>query len=269
MWHEYMELNMKKMLEILVIIFILFLTACGGKNTTSQPTSSNESTAEVMLTLDLCIEPTLSTEVAKVNKLMREFDDYSALASNTPQAQLVVVIPDLQRVLRSAEDQIVPICLENLKSLEIKHMQAVVQTLLAFIGNSANTELVNAGIAKARELHLQYDVELARLLGITLQPAVQPSASVPNPAGVATSKPPISIVTNPGPNEVNLWSAPDFNAPVSAELAIQATAVALGRTADNQWIQVEVPNQPGQTAWVIASVAQLSIPLEQLPIVKP
>jgi hypothetical protein len=54
--------------------------------------------------------------VAKVNALMREFDDYSALASNTPQAQLVVVVPELQRVLREVEDLSVPACLDTLST---------------------------------------------------------------------------------------------------------------------------------------------------------
>ena len=256
---------MKKKLAIL--IFTLLITACGNaENTYAQPTDDPASTLAITLTPDPCIEPTLSVETGKVNALMREFDDYSTLASNTPQAQLVTVIPELQRVLREAEDQIIPACLTNLKKLQIEHMQTVVQTLLAFMGNSINAELVNAGIAKARELHLQYDVELARLLGITLQ--VPPSPGATN-ASVPTTASSTPIVTNPGPNEINLWSAPDFNAPVSGVLAIQATAVALGRTTDNQWIKVEVPNQPGVTAWVIASVAQLSIPIEQLPIAAP
>jgi hypothetical protein len=197
---------------------------------------------------------------------MREFDDYSTLASNTPQAQLVTVIPELQRVLRNAEDQVVPACLENLKRLQLQHMEIVVQTLLAFMGESINVELVNAGIAQARDLHQQYDIELARLLGITLQVATPDSTS---DTSTSPTAPPTPLVTNPGPNEINLWSAPDFNAPVSGVLPIQATARAFGKTADNQWIQVEVPNQPGQTAWIIASVAKLSIPIEQLLVITP
>jgi hypothetical protein len=47
------------------------------------------------------------------------------------------------------------------------YMQVVVQTLMAFMGNS-DAELVNSGISQARELHAQYDIELARLLGMTL-----------------------------------------------------------------------------------------------------
>jgi hypothetical protein len=67
-------------------------------------------------TLDLCSAENLPAEVVKVNALMREFDNYSALASNTPQMQLVVVIPELQRALREVEDLSVPACLDTLSA---------------------------------------------------------------------------------------------------------------------------------------------------------
>lgn len=254
-----------KQTKILLLIFTIFLSACGNpENATSQPTLDiAASTQEIIFTPDLCLEPALTTEVGNVNKLMREFDDYSTLASNTPQTQLVVIIPELQRILREAEDQVIPSCLLPLKKLQIQHMQLVVQTLLAFMGNS-DPNFINTGIAQAREVHQQYDLELARLLGVTLQIATP--LSTPGVSASATV-PPTPIVINPGPNEINLWSSPDFNAPVSGALAVQETAIALGRTADNLWIQVEVPNQPGVTAWVIASVTQLSVPIDQLLIV--
>lgn len=151
---------MKSVLRIFLFISLLsLLTACGG----SAPTEA----AQLTSTPDPCSQENLPAEVDKVNKLTREFDDYAALASNTPQSQLVEVIPDLQRVLRDAEDQKVPACLADLKNLQISHMTIVVQTLMAFMGNS-DVELVNTGIAEARGLHAQYDIELARLLGIPL-----------------------------------------------------------------------------------------------------
>lgn len=221
--------------------------------------------AEPTATLDLCIAPQLNEEVTKVNRLMREFDDYSTLASNTPQSQLIAVIPELQRVLREAEEQVVPACLLPLKKLQIDHMRVVVQTLLAFIGNS-DTTLINTGITKSRELHQLYDIELARLLGITLQVATPVSSTqeVSSPTVSATY-----TLTNPGPNQINLWSAPSFDAPVSGVLPPQTSTTAFGKTADNFWIQVEMPEQPGQIVWVIASVSQLSVPIEELPVVSP
>ena len=164
---------MKKYYASIILLFTVILSACGGKETTVPAT---ETLVPATLTPDPCSEANLPDEITKVHKFMREFDDYSALASNTPQQQLIVVIPELQRILRDAQDQTVPSCLGNLKELQLGHMSMVVQTLLAFVGNS-DAKLVNEGIARARDLHVQYDVEMARLLGITL------TASTPVPTG--------------------------------------------------------------------------------------
>jgi len=253
-----------------VVSVFAFVAACATPpNTPQTPTPILAETIEMAtLTPDPCIAPQLTEEVTKVNRLMREFDDYSTLASNTPQNQLVVIIPELQRVLREAEEQVIPSCLVTLKTYQLEHMKTVVQALLAFMGNS-DPNFVNANIAKARELHVLYDVELARLLGITLQANTPPPPGTTETADnpTATSSP--AIVTNPGPNELNLRTSPDFNSATPAVLPVNATAVAFGRTSDNLWIQVEVPEQPGVLAWVYASNVQLSIPIEQLPIAIP
>ena len=165
---------MKKFYVSLLIVFTVFLSACSGEAAIPPTETTLPSTA----TPDPCSEANLPNEVSKIHKLMREFDDYSALASNTPQQQLVVVIPELQRILRDAQDQPVPACLIRLKELQISHMTMVVQTLLAFVGNS-DANLVNQGIAQARDLHTQYDVEMARLLGITLTVATPAPTGTP------------------------------------------------------------------------------------------
>lgn len=244
---------------ILVILAVLLVAACGGNE---PATATVVATLPATLTPDPCAEANLPSEVTKVNALMREFDDYATLASNTPQAQLVVVVPELQRVLRAAEDQTVPVCLEDLKELQIKHMTIVVQTLLAFMGSS-DTSLVNTGIAQARDLHSQYDIEMARLLGITLTV----STPVPTSEPAQPTSTPMPLVTNPGPNELNLRNAPDFNAAATTVFGVGESTIALGRTADNQWILVQVPGQSDKNAWVYATVVQLSIPVESLPVV--
>lgn len=180
-----MKMNLRTFFAFLCCLSTL-LAACGGSDT---GTAVAEATEIVFTTTpDLCSTENLPDKAAKVNKFMREFDDYSALASNTPQAQLVVVIPDMQRVLRDAEDQSVPACLENLKKAQLSYMQVVVQTLMVFMGNS-DAGLVNSGISQARELHTQYDIELARLLGLTLvvSPTQPPAPATPDVNIVPTS----------------------------------------------------------------------------------
>jgi hypothetical protein len=67
----------------------------------------------------------------------------------------------------------VPACLQDLKQLQLQHMEVVIQILLTFMGET-NADFVNQGIMQARDLRLQYDIEMARLLGVTLQPQPTP-----------------------------------------------------------------------------------------------
>lgn len=259
------DIQMKQITFLSALVLALFLAACGGKST---PAVTN--TPANTPTPDLCSSANLPTQVAQVNKLMREFDDYSVLASSTPQQQLVTVIPEMQRVMRDAEDLTVPPCLDNLKKLQLTHMDAVIQTLLAFL-NGSDAKAINQGISQARELHSQYDIEMARLLGVTLVP--RPTGT-PQPTPDANATPgatqPVAFqVLNPGSTDINLRSTPDLNAPTYAVLAAGQLAVALGRTNDNQWIKVQVPDQPGAIAWVYAQLVQTSVPIDQFPVVKP
>ena len=256
---------MKRIFFLSILILSVLLAACGSADAT-QVVTPDAFTA----TPDQCSSENLPAEVAKVNKLMREFDDYSSLASNTPQAQLINLIPDMQRILRDAEDLQVPTCLQTLKKLELAHMNLVIQILMAFL-NSSNTQVdtqaINTGIGQARELHSKYDVEMARLLGITLvpRPTVTPGGVAPDANVVPTATAALANVTNPGPTSINLRSSPALDAPEAGQLGIQATTLAIGKSADGQWIKVEIPGQPGQYAWVFSSLVQLSVPIEQLP----
>ena len=58
----------------------------------------------------------------------------------------------------------------DLKKLQLAHMNVVIQVLMGFMNttDAAGVEQINAAIAQARTLHGQYDIEMARLLGITL-----------------------------------------------------------------------------------------------------
>lgn len=236
-------------LFILLFISIFSFSACATEEQSPSPVALTD-------TPDPCSAAALPAGVAKVNELMREFDDYSSLASSTPQNQLVQVIPPLQEVRRRAEAQNVPGCLLDLKQLQIAHMNAVIETLMAFMANS-QVEDVNTGISQARELHMQYDIEIARLLGATVvvSPTTTPD-TVSTPAAPAASAG-LSVL-NPGPNQVTLLSAPDVASGGVATLPAGGVTPALGRTADGLWFQVEVPGNPAQKAWVSASVVQVS-----------
>jgi uncharacterized protein YraI len=49
--------------------------------------------------------------------------------------------------------------------------------------------------------------------------------------------------------QLNLRAAPDANSQLLVQIPWQATIFAIGRSADNAWIQVQYG---GQTGWVLA-----------------
>lgn len=152
-------------LQILAI-FAFILSACGGKESVVSPTTTQ--------TMDLCASNNINTAIKSINDLQREFDDISLLASNVTRDQLPELITEMQRVRREAEDQSTPTCLATLKSHQLAHMKTVIDTMIAFVGG-ADVATLNNGIAQAGQQHNLYTLEMARLMGITLVPATNPS----------------------------------------------------------------------------------------------
>ena len=263
-------------LSILLFTLVLIISACAPDEQDSLPpvrvkaTITVEPTPTATLTpeYDPCAPENLPDEVEKIHRIMREFDDTALLASNTPLEQLNPTILELQRIRREAEDLTVPPCLTTLKQYQLAHMNTVINTLLGFL-SGAEAEALSQGITAAREQHDQYTLELANLLGLTVVSAPTPALTQATLPPDVTPTPAPLVVTNPGPTTVNLRAKPELNAENLGILAIGASAVVLGRTADALWYQIEFPEQPGQTAWVYASLVQLSDLTAELPVVKP
>ncbi len=172
---------------IFLLAFAVFLTACGNPSPPLPiPATEVVATALPLPTItntpDPCAPENLNVEVQKVHKYMREFDDASALAASRPREELADAIADLQRIRRETEDQPTPSCLVDLRTYQVSHMNAVINTLIGFMGGS-DQQTVDQGIAQARDLHDRYTIELARLLGLTVEPAstVAPPTDTPSP----------------------------------------------------------------------------------------
>jgi hypothetical protein len=157
---------MKKFILYLLPLFLLLTSACSRQPAATQPEAQLTGTTAKD---DPCSSANLPTTVQGLNDLMREFDDASQLASNTPAQQLPDVISDLQRIRRDAEDTQIPACLGELKTHQLNHMNLMIQTLIAFVGGASKEEL-NTGLENARKEHDFYSLEIVRLLGITLAP---------------------------------------------------------------------------------------------------
>ena len=177
-------------ISCLLFSFMIIITGCGNV----PPTNAVEYTPEtqyivitatalpISVTPDPCTSGNIEAEVQKIHVHMREFDDASTLAASRPREELADPIAQLQAIRRTAEDQPAPSCLITLKTYQISHMNSVINTLIAFL-SGADQAAVDQGIALAREQHDQYTIELARLLGITVEPApsITPSEPTPTP----------------------------------------------------------------------------------------
>jgi hypothetical protein len=259
-------MTIRNPLPILMLLTSLTLAACGGP---AKPTATVEPVTITRPTPDPCAPENLPEEVEKIHRVMREFDDESLLASNTPVDGLNPSISTLQRIRREAEDQPVPACLVRLKGLQLAHMSTVINTLLGFLSGSDQTAL-NQSVALARQQHDEYALELANLLGLTV---IAPTVTTPIPGASEGELPSFQgepvLVFNPGPAAVNLRAQPDLNAEYLGILDIGATTMAVGRNADGSWIEIAVPDQPGVTVWVFTGLIQLSGSPDALPVTSP
>jgi hypothetical protein len=244
-----------------VIVLFLLLTACSTANPV--PTETPTPAPLPSSTPDVCSGAALQSEVKKINDLTRQFDDYSTLAFNTPQSQLVQVIPALQTIRRAAQDQVVPPCLQALKNYQLLYMNTGIETLLVFESNSKST-VIAGGIAQARLYHDQYTIELAHLLGLTL---VSPPTLILGTVAAGTTTPvsggptsgfAIMVVTNPGPNPINLRSTSSLASPVLGTLNVGQSTTAVNQSGDGKWYQVDLPGQPGKTAWLLAALVKIT-----------
>ncbi|NWG07395.1 MAG: hypothetical protein HXY35_12000 [Chloroflexi bacterium] len=178
---------MKKQIRfvILPIIILTLLIAACGNNATPAPTVEPTPIPSLTSTPDPCAPENIEAEVQKIHKYMREFDDGSSLAASVPSDQLSDSIAELQRIRREAEDQPTPACLVTLKTYQISHMNIVIGTLINLIGYANGTvskDVIDQGIALARQEHDKYTIELARVLGLTMVPVSPPSQPSQTPS---------------------------------------------------------------------------------------
>ena len=117
---------------------------------------------------------------------------------------------------------------------------------------------MNQGADLARQQHNDYALEYARLLGITV---VVPATSTVDLSATGTAMPPTPIAlgaTNSTSANINLYADPSVDSTVVAVLFSGQTAHVLTQSPDGQWLQVEVPGQTNQRAWVQTSLVTLA-----------
>ncbi|MCZ2121953.1 MAG: hypothetical protein LC108_06795 [Anaerolineales bacterium] len=259
---------MQKIYVFTLSFTLLFLAACGN-STTATATATNTSipvTVPPTATADPCAPQNIKAEVSQTHQFTRAFDDAYQLAAILPRDQLAPQVSKLQDIRRAAEDHPVPVCLTRLKQLQILQMNTAINVFLAFI-NNADNEAVNQGVALTRQQHDNYLLELAKLIGATV---VAPPSPLANAQATAVSAPEQIIVINAGSYPINLRASASMTSETVSTLEVGQSAVALGRSENNEWVLIELAEPPGEQAWAYASLIQFTNgALNALPIVTP
>ncbi|MBC7878354.1 MAG: hypothetical protein H7Y59_14380 [Anaerolineales bacterium] len=197
---------MKKNPTLIVIIIFLSLAlvlsvvygATGIPKAAASPTVTvviSTNTSLPTPTPDVCSPENIEDQVKQVHLLMREFDDTSLLIQTTLlQSSTVSLVQDLQKIKRTAEDQDVPACLNDLKEYELAFMNSMIEaftTALSFLnaygpnGDQTALDSLTQPLVTQASFHLQqYGNEYARLLGLTPVPI-----STLSPEGTSTPSP--------------------------------------------------------------------------------
>lgn len=176
-----------------VVLSIIAIVVAAGSFINSPaaraiPTATNTfipDTPTVTNTPDPCSTERIADTITRFDRLSREFNDAFVLAQNTPAAQLSDNITELQRIRRAAEDFMIPVCLDELKGLQLGFMNSAIDATITLYSNFSGdpnqnvtqeqVELavatINQSMVAAQEYSFLYTVEMGRLLGITLTPS--------------------------------------------------------------------------------------------------
>jgi hypothetical protein len=244
---------------VFLIMMATLFAGCAGEQVSDAAGSEVD---DIVPTIDLCVGDAKIEEARRLNRFMIRFDDISVLAQATPREQLAQIILEMQKIRQEAAFEEVQPCFTNLQSKQVNFMNGVIITMTNFL-SGATAETLEAKINETRELRVQYDAELAALLGMTYvtttpAPTVIPVSDTPTytPAPVrAVFVGTGYIMEGPGDNYTALDT---FNQNQEANI--------IARTADNMWIKIS-RSQPSQvTGWVSIHFITVDGDLNQVPV---
>lgn len=265
---------MKRNLALLLLTLIVTVASCSTPPATTQAPEPNTPAAgnEPSATPNPCDKSNVQTSVKQFTDLTREFDDTSYVASFTPQAQLVEPVLKLQEVRRKVQAIEAPDCFAQLKKLQIIYMNGVVTALVHFLGGAQGNQ-VQAEIAATRSLRVDYETELAKVLGVTYvpPPTVPPQATSAGATETPTAppSPTVTPVTLTVIQRANLRIGPGTEFDQVATMNGGESAIAVGRNAQGDWLQIIYPSDSESRAWLLVSLVQVDGAVETLPVVTP
>jgi uncharacterized protein YraI len=102
----------------------------------------------------------------------------------------------------------------------------------------------------------------------TPEPTPIPTVAAPTAAPSPTAAP---VLVGPKPENdfANVRALPDINAARLGQLNKGQSAPVRGKSADAKWFQITFPGAPGDVAWVLGEVVQVTGDANAVPVVQP
>lgn len=282
-----MKLSQFKCRVIVITFFsFLFLSNCVANSSGARIVDTPE--------MNLCAPGFVAEVVKPLTALMQAFDDTTDIAYYMPRPQVSAQITELQSYRRQVTMIEVPSCLLQLKAAQIKYMDSVINTLLAFLGG-AKGEVTISGLEISLQFRARYENELTNLLGVT---------STPRPTTIALSEGQL-IVSSPTGTQISNSSTPSIVEVSPTVIPVQDTATPtpfsamavvsnpegvnvrfgpgvlygydtvipqyeeleiLGKSENGEWLLVADSSSLGALGWIFAPLVQLDISIEKIPI---
>jgi hypothetical protein len=211
-------------------------------------------------TPDPCIKENLPAQIKAISRVMADFDELTFLAQSTPKEQLAVVILEMQKVRRSALDLETPVCLKEIKDVEVNFMDGVILTMANFMAGASGIP-IQSQINSTRELRNKYEAQVAEKLGVTYVTSTPPP---PTPV-VPTSTP--GKITVSTKQDMYVLGGPGLDYSAVGTLQVGETVNAVGRSEIGEWVQIELVSSPGEKGWVPKPMIKLPGTYIDLPII--
>lgn len=260
-----------------VVVFALFISGCSGSGTSAGSPAAGQKQAGTQPAIVLLGtqngDPCASMEgkkpeIDKITRTMDEFDDNSFLiqAIKNPD-QLVQVILVMQRVRRDAINNTPPECLKQLRDAQVNYMNAVVLISIN-IANRTKSDIIQRQVVDVRKIREEFDKELANLLGLKYETITPMPTIPPTPVLPTSTVAPISATTIQD-RDIFVLQGPGLNFPAVGTFLKGQVANVLGRSEKGDWIEIDVPSNPGNAGWVPKELIKLSSAEASVPIVTP
>jgi len=100
----------------------------------------------------------------------------------------------------------------------------------------------------------------------TATPPIARAVAIPDPTPAPPTEPP-PVAATIRVDSLRVRAAPNTTAAILDRLNRGDTVQVVGRDATGDWLQIRLPRDPNARGWIASAYADLSAPLDTLPVI--